>query len=165
MAEVARLRPEWHWVLLGLKSNLMRISAPNIHFLGARPYGALPQYIRQFDVCVLPWRETNTFTSYGSAIKVREYLATGKPVVMAPLYEYLQTPGLRFYRGTQEFITQIEAALREDTPALAAQRQAVVKDGTWDERAGQLATLINSLLRGQRYTFASTELHPLMEGR
>jgi glycosyltransferase involved in cell wall biosynthesis len=165
MAEVARLRPEWHWVLLGLKSNLMRISAPNIHFLGARPYGALPRYIRQFDVCVLPWRETNTFTSYGSAIKVREYLATGKPVVMAPLYEYLQTPGLRFYRGTQEFITQIEAALREDTPALAAQRQAVVKDGTWDERAGQLATLINSLLRGQRYTFASTELHPLMEGR
>jgi hypothetical protein len=40
-----------------------------------------------------------------------------------------------------------------------------VKDGTWDERAGQLAALINSLLRGQRYTFVSPELHPLMEGR
>jgi glycosyltransferase involved in cell wall biosynthesis len=164
MAEVARLRPGWHWVLLGLKSNLIRITAPNIHFLGAKPYGALPQYIPQFDVCVLPWRETNTFTSYGSAIKVREYLATGKPVVMAPLYEYLETPGLRFYRGTQEFIAQIEAALREDTPALAAQRQAVVKDGTWDERAGQLAALINSLLHGQRYRFASAELHLLKEG-
>ncbi len=111
MAEVARLRPGWHWVLLGLKSNLVRVSAPNIHFLGSKPYRDLPQYIRQFDVCVLPWRETNTFTSYGSAIKVREYLATGKPVVMAPLYEYLQTPGLRFYRGTQEFIAQVEAAL------------------------------------------------------
>jgi glycosyltransferase involved in cell wall biosynthesis len=164
MAEVARLRPGWHWVMLGLKSNLIRVTAPNIHFLGAKPYTALPRYIRQFDVCVLPWRETNTFTSYGSAIKVREYLATGKPVVMAPLYEYLETPGLRFYRGTQEFIAQIEAALEEDTPALAAQRQAVVKDGTWDERARQLAALINSLLRGQRYTFASAELHPLMEG-
>jgi glycosyltransferase involved in cell wall biosynthesis len=165
MAEVARLRPGWHWVLLGLKSNLIRVTSPNIHFLGAKPYNTLPRYIRQFDVCVLPWRETNTFTSYGSAIKVREYLATGKPVVMAPLYEYLETPGLRFYRGTQEFIAQIEAALQEDTRALAAQRQAVVKDGTWDERAGQLAALINSLLRGQRYTFVSPELHPLMEGR
>ncbi len=164
MAEVARLRPGWHWVLLGLKSNLVRISAPNIHFLGSKPYHNLPRYIRQFDVCVLPWRETNTFTSYGSAIKVREYLATGKPVVMAPLYEYLQTPGLRFYRGTQEFIAQVEAALRKDTPALAAQRQAVVKDGTWDERARQLAALINSLLRGQRYSHPSAELHPLMEG-
>jgi glycosyltransferase involved in cell wall biosynthesis len=164
MAEVARLRPDWHWVLLGLKSNLVRISAPNIHFLGSKTYGDLPRYVGQFDVCVLPWREKNVFTSYGSAIKVREYLATGKPVVMAPLYEYLQTPGLRFYRGSQEFIAQIEAALQENSPALVAQRQAIVKDGTWDQRASQLAALINSLLRGQRYSHPSSTLHPLMEG-
>jgi glycosyltransferase involved in cell wall biosynthesis len=164
MAEVARLRPDWQWVLLGLKSNLVRISAPNVHFLGSKPYRDLPRYIRQFDVCVLPWRENNTFTSYGSAIKVREYLATGKPVVMAPLYEYLQTPGLRFYRSTQEFIAQIEAALQNDSPELAAQRQAVVKGGTWDERASQLAALIHSLLRGQRYSHPCAEFHPVMEG-
>jgi glycosyltransferase involved in cell wall biosynthesis len=164
MAEVARMRPRWHWVLLGLKSNLVRVSAPNVHFLGSKPYRDLPRYIQRFDVCVLPWRETNAFTSYGSAIKVREYLATGKPVVMAPLYEYLQTPGLRFYRGAQEFIAQVEAALEEDTPALAAQRQAVVKEGTWDERASQLAALIHSLLRGQRYSHRSAELYPLTEG-
>ncbi len=165
MAEVARLRPNWHWVLLGLKSNLVQVSGPNIHFLGSKPYRDLPGYIRNFDVCVLPWRQSNTFTSYGSAIKVREYLATGKAVVMAPLYEYLETAGLRFYGGAQQFIEQVEAALAEDTPALAAQRQAVVKDGTWDERARQLAMLINSLLRGQRYAHSSGELHPLMEGR
>ncbi len=164
MGEVARLRPSWHWILLGLKSNLVRVPAPNIHFLGSKPYADLPHYIRQFDVCVLPWRDTNTFTSYGSAIKVREYLATGKPVVMAPLYEYLQTPGLRFYRGTEEFIAQVEEAMAMDTPALAAQRQAAVKDGTWDKRASQLAALINSLLRGQRYSHFSPELHPLTEG-
>jgi glycosyltransferase involved in cell wall biosynthesis len=163
MAEVARLRPGWHWVLLGLKSNLVRVSASNIHFLGSKPYRDLPQYIQRFDVCVLPWRETNTFTSYGSAIKVREYLATGKPVVMAPLYEYLQTPGLRFYRGAQEFIAQVEAAMENDTPALAAQRQAVVKDGTWDERASQLAALIHSLLQGRRYSHLSPELYPATE--
>ena len=164
IGEVARLRPGWHWVLLGLKSNLVRISAPNVHFLGSKPYDSLPRYIRRFDVCVLPWREGNTFTSYGSAIKVREYLATGKPVVMAPLYEYLEMPGLRFYRGTEEFIAQVEAALKTDAPALAQQRQAVVKDGTWDDRACQLAVLINSLLRGQRYSHPSAELHPLMGG-
>jgi glycosyltransferase involved in cell wall biosynthesis len=164
MAEVARLRPGWHWVLLGLKSNLVRVTAPNIHFFGSKPYLDLPKYIRQFDVCVLPWRESNTFTSYGSAIKVREYLATGKPVVMAPLYEYLQTPGLRFFRGTGEFIAQIEAALAEDSATLAAQRQAAVKEGTWDQRAGQLAALIHFLLGGQQYKHPSQELHPLMEG-
>jgi glycosyltransferase involved in cell wall biosynthesis len=157
IAEVARLRPGWHWVLLGLKSNLVRISAPNIHFLGSKPYSSLPRYIRRFDVCVLPWRADNPFTSYGSAIKVREYLATGKPVVIAPLYEYLETPGLRFFRGTQEFIEQVENALEKDTLALAAQRQAVVRNGTWDERARQLATLINSLLQGQPYSLPAAE--------
>jgi glycosyltransferase involved in cell wall biosynthesis len=148
MAEVARLRPNWHWVMLGIKSNLVQVAAPNIHFLGSKPYSELPRYIRQFDVCVLPWRESNMFTGYGSAIKVREYLATGKPVVMAPLYEYLETPGLRFYRGHEQFIEQVEAALANDTPVLAAKRQAVVKDGTWDARARQLAALILELLRG-----------------
>ncbi|MGC2401965.1 MAG: glycosyltransferase [Acidobacteriaceae bacterium] len=163
MAEVARLRPNWHWVLIGLKSNLVKISAPNIHFLGSQPYRDLPRFIRRFDVCVLPWRESNTFTSYGSAIKVREYMATGKPVVMAPLFEYLQTPGLRFYRGAQEFIAQVEDALAETAPELPAKRQAVVKNGTWDRRAAELAALINSLLRGQRYLHPSAELHPLLE--
>jgi glycosyltransferase involved in cell wall biosynthesis len=157
ITEVARLRPDWHWVLLGLRSNLVRISAPNIHFLGSKPYSSLPRYIRRFDVCVLPWRANNPFTSYGSAIKVREYLATGKPVVIAPLYEYLETPGLRFFRGTQEFIEQVETALEKDTLALAAQRQAVVRNNTWDERARQLATLINSLLRGQPYSLPAAE--------
>ena len=51
------------------------------------------------------------FTSYGSAIKVREYLATGKPVVISPLYEYLRTPGVKIYRTVDEFIALVEEAL------------------------------------------------------
>jgi hypothetical protein len=78
-------------------------------------------------------------------------------VVIAPLYEYLETPGLRFFRGTQEFIEQVETALEKDTLALAAQRQAVVRNNTWDERARQLATLINSLLQGQPYSLPAAE--------
>jgi glycosyltransferase involved in cell wall biosynthesis len=163
MAEVSRRRPHWHWVMIGLKSNLVNITAPNIHFLGSRPYRDLPRFIRRFDVCVLPWREGNTFTSYGSAIKVREYLATGKPVVMAPLYEYLETPGLRFYRGADEFIAQVEDALAERSPQQAAERQAVVKNGTWDVRAGELAVLIRSLLHRKLAARPSAPLHPLLE--
>jgi glycosyltransferase involved in cell wall biosynthesis len=159
MAEVSRLRPEWHWVLLGLKSNLVKISAPNVHFLGSKPYRDLPRYVRDFDVCILPWRQKNTFTSYGSAIKVREYLATGKPVVISPLYEYLNTPGLRIYHSTEEFVSHIENALGSDTAELAVQRQAGVRYCTWDTRARQLAALIDSVLRGRRYTYASGELH------
>jgi len=75
----------------------VRISAPNVHFLGPKPYGELPQYLRHVDVCVLPWKQDHEFVRYGSAIKVREYMASGKPVVMPPLYEYSQAPGILRY--------------------------------------------------------------------
>jgi glycosyltransferase involved in cell wall biosynthesis len=145
--EVARLRPEWHWVLVGRKSNLVQIAAPNVHFVGPKPYSKLPQYVARFDVCVLPWSLDKAFTSYGSAIKVREYLATGKPVVISPLYEYLNVPGVKIYRGTQEFITSVEEALQHDTEQARELRQSVVRNCTWDVRARQVGELISSLLK------------------
>ena len=148
--EVAKRRPEWHWVLVGIRSNLTVVNAPNVHFLGPKPYQQLPEYVRHFDVCVLPWKLSSVFTSYGSAIKVREYMATGKPVVMAPLYEYLNAPGLRFYHAADEFIAAVEQALAHDTAVDRDRRQAFVRDCTWDVRTRQLAGVISSLLAKQK---------------
>jgi glycosyltransferase involved in cell wall biosynthesis len=148
---VARVRPDWHWVFIGSKSNVIQVSAPNIHFLGPRPYSELPRYYRHIDVCVLPWNQKNAFTSYGSAIKVREYLATGKPVVISPLYEYLQTPGVRIYRSIDEFIRLVDEALSCDTPRERQLRQDAVRDCTWDVRAREVASLFRRLLDGQDF--------------
>ncbi len=149
--EVAARRPDWHWAMIGLKSNLMRsVDAPNVHFFSSKPYAELPRYLRHFDVCVLPWCLNSAFTAYGSAIKVREFLASGKPVVMAPLFEYLETPGLRFYKGADEFIRQVEDALAEEPEAGRAVRQAAVRDCTWDARALQVGILIRELLVGKK---------------
>ena len=146
--EVARRRPKWNWVFIGLRSNLVQIQAPNVHFLGSKPYSDLPSYVRHADVFVLPWRQDNEFVSYGSAIKIREYLATGKPVVIAPLYEYLNTPGVRIYRTVDDFINAIEDALYRDCPAARQLRQSQVRDCTWEVRAQQVGVLFSSLLRG-----------------
>jgi len=146
---VARVRPDWHWVFIGSKSNVVRLSAPNIHFLGPKPYPQLPRYYRHIDVCVLPWDQKNVFTSYGSAIKVKEYLATGKPVVISPLYEYLRTPGVRIYRSIDEFIALVADALACDTPRERRLRQDAVRDSTWDVRAREVASLFRRLLNGQ----------------
>ncbi len=146
---VARVRPDWHWIFIGSKSNAVQLSAPNIHFLGPKPYSELPRYYRHIDVCVLPWDQHNAFTSYGSAIKVREYLATGKPVVISPLYEYLHTPGVKIYRSIDEFISLVNQALSSDTLRERQLRQDAVRDCTWDVRARQVASLFRRLLDGQ----------------
>lgn len=145
---VSRKRPDWHWVLMGLKAARLEIEdLPNVHYLGSKPYTQMPHYAAHFDVCVLPWVTDNEFVSYGSAIKVREYLATGKPVVITPLYEYESLDGiLRIARGYDDFIAKVEDALACDTEAMREARQQAVKESTWDARAEEVSRDIESLL-------------------
>ncbi|HEV2834341.1 MAG TPA: glycosyltransferase [Pyrinomonadaceae bacterium] len=144
----ARERPEWQWIFIGNKSRGLEIEElPNTHFLPPVPYAELPSYAAGFDVCVLPWETEQSFTSYGSAIKVREYLATGKPVVIAPLPEYEPMRDvLRIGRTREEFLRLVEEALREDDPGLKEKRQAAVSSGTWEARAEFVSGLIEKVL-------------------
>jgi glycosyltransferase involved in cell wall biosynthesis len=144
----ARERREWQWVFIGNKSRGVEIeSLPNTHFLPPVPYQELPHYAAGFDVCVLPWDTAHSFTSYGSAIKVREYLATGLPVVISPLPEYeALSKVLRIARSHDDWFRLVGEALDESGPAAARARQAAVAHGTWDARAEFVANLIETAL-------------------
>lgn len=147
--DICEKRPSWHWVLLGLKASRLDIEElPNVHYLGAKPYGQMPVYAAGFDVCVLPWVRDNKFVSYGSAIKVREYLATGKPVVITPLYEYESWDAiLRISRGYDSFIAQVEDALNNDDEAQGQARRDSVKASTWDARTEMVSRDIEEILK------------------
>jgi glycosyltransferase involved in cell wall biosynthesis len=144
----AREHPEWHWIFIGNKSRGVEVeSLPNTHFLPPVPYQELPRYAAGFDVCVLPWDTAHSFTSYGSAIKVREYLATGLPVVISPLPEYEAMSGvLRIARTHDDWFSMLQEALHEKDPAAAQARQSAVADGTWDARAEWVSDLIERML-------------------
>jgi glycosyltransferase involved in cell wall biosynthesis len=146
---ISKKHPDWHWVLLGLKAARLEIEdLPNVHYLGAKPYAEMPRYAAGFDVCVLPWVTDNRFVSYGSAIKVREYLATGKPVVMTPLYEYESWDAiLRISRGEESFMAQVEEALTMDNEAARRARQEAVKTSTWEARTEMVSRDIEEILK------------------
>jgi glycosyltransferase involved in cell wall biosynthesis len=145
---VSQKRPEWHWVLIGLRAAPLEIeSLANVHYLGSKPYSSMPSYASAFDVCVLPWVTDNEFVSYGSPIKVREYLATGKPVVVTPLYEYEPLDGiLRVSRGYDDFIAKVEDALVNDSDEKRSARREAVRESTWDARAEQVSDDILKLI-------------------
>jgi len=146
--QAARERRDWNWIFIGNKSRGLDIeSLPNVHFLPPVAYQDLPNYAAGFDVCVLPWNTDVTFTSYGSAIKVREYLAAGKPVVIAPLPEYESMSAvLRIGRTRDQFLELVSEALQETGNELMKARQAAVRDGTWDARAEWVSNLIEETL-------------------
>src|SRR4030095_1392795 len=144
----ARERPDWQWGFIGNRSRGVEIeSLPNAHFLPPVSYDVLPSFAAGFDVCVLPWETEQSFTSYGSAIKVREYLATGKPVVISPLPEYEPMKDiLRIARSRDEFLKLVEDALNEKDESHGLKRQAAVASGTWDARAEWVGDLIEQTL-------------------
>jgi len=146
-----RERPDWQWIFIGNKSRGLEIERlPNVHFIPPVSYEDLPRYATGFDVCVLPWNTEVPFTSYGSAIKVREYLASGKPVVISPLPEYESMADvLRIGRTHDQFLELIEEALDEDSAEPAEARQRAVRDGTWDARAEWVSELIEQTQRAK----------------
>ena len=122
MAEVARRRPEWHFVLLGDSSvNLTPYQTlPNLHFLGRKPYAALPGYCKGFDVGLIPFK-INQLTLAVNPIKLREYLAAGLPVVSTPL------PEVKLYQeliGLGDSPESFEAGIQNCLAGAGASREA-----------------------------------------
>lgn len=95
IAEVARTRPEWQIVMLGPVVKISMDSlpqAPNIHYLGMKPYSDLPAYFSGWDAAMLPFA-LNDATRYISPTKTPEYLAAGLPVISTPIRDVARPYG------------------------------------------------------------------------
>jgi len=147
LAFIAEQRPQWNIVLVGpedddfKKSRLHGIS--NVHFLGPKPPGQLPQYIQSFDVCLNP-QVLNQVTVGNYPRKIDEYLAMGKPVV-ATVTEAMGIFAGHTYQAVtkQDYVNLIELAIREDNPALQADRKAFASSHTWTNNVGEMYKAIN----------------------
>ncbi|MCK5605628.1 glycosyltransferase, partial [Candidatus Pacearchaeota archaeon] len=71
--------------LLGVKEARYR-HITNLHFLNTKPYQVLPNYMKQMDVMILPFK-INELTKSVDPVKAYEYLAAGKQVVATNMPE------------------------------------------------------------------------------
>ncbi len=137
MIYVARQRPAYSFVLLGGTfdvdaSELERL--PNVRLLGQQPYETMPQYLYQFDACLIPFK-TNHTTAATDPVKVYEYLSAGKPVVSVALPELEQYRDLLYIaRDRDDFLAQLDRALAEDDPKIIEQRRSFAAQNTWEKR-------------------------------
>jgi glycosyltransferase involved in cell wall biosynthesis len=137
VALLAQQRPQWLIVLIGHAavdvSKLRRY--PNVVLTGRKKFNQLPGYGRFFDVCMLPYLPTEQVIN-SNPIKLREYLAMGKPVVSVRFPHAEQFSELIYIAaGRDDFVVQTERALREDSAELRAQRMDSVRGSTWKARA------------------------------
>lgn len=134
--ETAKRLPDVNFVFVGpIKSKpyfeiLMKYR--NIHFLGIKRYSEIPDYIRYFDVCIIP-HKVNEFTNSMDPLKIYEYLACGKPIVSTPVagterfkeHIYLaKTPA--------EFADALKRAFSTDSEKMSADRISLALKHSWD---------------------------------
>lgn len=147
LKDVAALRPEYEFVLIGpdydgtlIPANIKNKS--NIHWLGAKKYDELPQYLQYFDIATVPFI-VNEITHATSPLKLFEYMAGEKPVVITPMRESMHYSGVLVGENPEQFSSQLDRALqlRADPDYLDLLRTTAMEN-TWKERAEEILKII-----------------------
>ncbi|HEU4390145.1 MAG TPA: glycosyltransferase, partial [Blastocatellia bacterium] len=149
LAYIASERPDYTFVLIGgiFDVDVSRLkSMPNVRLLGQQEYELMPQYLYEFDACVLPFKINQT-TEATDPVKLYEYLAGGKPVVASPLPELEQCSELLYISHHQtDFVTKLDEAVSERDPDLAERRKAFARQNTWASRYTSISATLGKVV-------------------
>ncbi len=138
LAELARLRPDVQFVMLGPVVKIDPETLPvrrNVHYLGAKSYEQLPEYLAGWDAALLLFA-LNDATRFISPTKTPEYLAAGKPVVSTPIRDVVRAygePGLVAIADTpQAFADALDHALEPQSDAWREAVTTMLASNSWD---------------------------------
>lgn len=139
----ARELPDWNFVLVGPSNVDLKpyLDIPNIHFLGKKDYKEIPQYIQQFDVCLMPYFTIERIAT-ANPLKMYEYLALGKPIVTVPVDEVSDFAHLLTIAKASEFSAGIKKAYEEDTEIKRTMRIESVSGRSWGDIAESILGLL-----------------------
>lgn len=148
LRQMACSHPEWSIVMIGTLGEgekSVQIATlrelPNLHFLGGRPYNLLANYLKSFDVCLLPCC-LNEYTRNMFPLKFFEYLAAGKPVVSTALPSLAEFKEYFYWaESTPDFIAKIGEALKENATCQSV-RIDLAKKYSWTVRMEEISKLI-----------------------
>ena len=141
VAYLAKQRPNWSFLMIGrtaVPADELP-TEPNIYFIGRRPYEQLPDYGRLFDACIIPYK-LNKQVMHANPLKLREYLAMGKPIVA------VRTPEIEKYADVvaiadtpEEFLARLDETLsHQEPPDAPGRRMARVASSSWKARVDWL---------------------------
>jgi len=148
-AQTARALPEYQFVLIGPEYDLKLAETAihgveNIHWLGAKPYAALPAYLRCFTVATIPFVVNDAINAV-SPLKLFEYMAGGKPIVTSDLVECRKYPVVLTAATPAEWVMRLhEAVALSHDSAYLERLDATARANTWQARARLLVAALTA---------------------
>jgi glycosyltransferase involved in cell wall biosynthesis len=141
-------RPSWNVVFLGplVLMDKIPVCHPNFHYLGKKEYKQLPNYLKAFDVCLMPFIITE-LTLHISPTKTPEYLSGGKPVVSTPIPDVISdySDVVKIAGNPRDFIDKVEQALNDKTDDLHLKIRQKAQTKSWRHIVQEMQRLIGEL--------------------
>jgi hypothetical protein len=144
---LAASRPQWDVVLIGKIVTDTRIleNLPNIHMIGRKPYQALPNYAKAFDIAMVPFA-MNELTLAANPLKMREYLAAGLPVVATALPEAEKMKAvLEVGRDKAEFLDKLDKIVQSGRIGPQIEISRKMESESWDHKVEELSRIFQKL--------------------
>jgi len=152
LGQTADIHPDWNFVFVGAINDdhcareLDQLRARNnVHLLGSKPVDEVPAYVRQFDVCMIPYR-INLRAEHASPLKLYEYAAASRPIVSTNFAAARAFEGdIAIVNDSAEFVAACAAALASATTSNGvAKNRQLAQQNTWDHRVRQISGILES---------------------
>jgi uncharacterized SAM-binding protein YcdF (DUF218 family)/glycosyltransferase involved in cell wall biosynthesis len=156
LAKLAARLPDASFALVGPPySDVSRLrECSNVHLLGERPHDEVPNYVKAFDVGLVPYRLSD-YTNSVYPVKLNEYLAMGIPVVATDLPEIRRFNAehgdvIAVAPDAEDFAAAIVNALRPTSGDLLERRVETARRNSWNERLAAMSRVIDEVLAEKR---------------
>ena len=150
--------PQWQFVFLGpiqheiyvqqrdFSEDLHAIfSLPNVNYVEKQKRTVVYEYIKQFDVCIIPYDIQYVFNKYCYPMKLFEYFYFGKPVIATPIEELKFFPNyVKIGRTSEEWEKHIKAVLKNTWPKTYKKEQKrLAIENSWEKKISTICHIID----------------------
>lgn len=147
--QTAILLPDVSFVMIGPLAKIGEEDLPrekNIHYLGMKSYEQLPNYIKAFDVAMMPFA-LNDATKFISPTKTLEYMAAKKPIISTAITDVVRDYNecVAIIETSEEFAESIEDFLEDTEKEWAAKYKDILQKTSWDATASKMNKLLKAI--------------------
>ncbi len=150
LSDAAKRMPDVNFVMIGPVVKINEIDLPkskNIYYLGGKKYEELPNYLKFFDVCLMPFA-LNESTKFISPTKTLEYMAADKPIVSTPIYDVLRdySEVVNISKSPSDFTKAMKNFLSENQRVKEQRlrkQHAVLEKTSWDKTVGEMEKIMD----------------------
>jgi glycosyltransferase involved in cell wall biosynthesis len=147
---LAKKMPNICLVLIGRKDDSVDFSSlqrlPNVLWLGYKDFNILPNYLNMFSVCLIPY-VINDRVEAVDPIKLREYLAMGKPVVSTELPEVKKLNNFVYIgKNADDFVAKVKVAIEENNSNLTLERMAIAQRSNWESKLDDISQIVKGAI-------------------